>query len=87
MIKSVASLVLGGLVGAGLAVLLAPRSGAETRRVLQRQTNGLREQYEDVIAHGRMRAREMVKSGREAIQSGREKIEDSLEPRIEDPSH
>ena len=47
----VAGLILGGLVGAGLALLLAPQSGADTRRSLARRARRLaddaRDRYEE----------------------------------------
>jgi gas vesicle protein len=46
-----AGLILGALVGAGLALLLAPQSGADTRRDLargaRRIANDARDRYED----------------------------------------
>ncbi len=46
-----AGLIIGGLVGAGLALLLAPQSGADTRRHLahgaRRLADDARERYED----------------------------------------
>ena len=46
-----AGLFLGGLVGAAAALLLAPRSGAETRRLL-------RERIEEVMEEARRAAAE-----------------------------
>jgi gas vesicle protein len=55
-----AGLILGALVGAGLALLLAPQSGAETRRGLARRARQLsgdaRDRYEE--------ARERVRRAR-----------------------
>jgi len=46
-----AGLILGALVGAGLALLLAPQSGADTRRSLVRRARRLaddtRDRYEE----------------------------------------
>jgi gas vesicle protein len=46
-----AGLILGALVGAGLALLLAPQSGADTRRSLARRARRLaddaRDRYEE----------------------------------------
>ncbi|HTT68657.1 MAG TPA: YtxH domain-containing protein [Gemmatimonadales bacterium] len=55
-----AGLILGALVGAGLALLLAPQSGAETRRTLARRarqiTGDARDRYDE--------ARERVRRAR-----------------------
>ncbi len=56
-----AGMLIGALVGAGLALLLAPRSGEETRHALRRKARRLadeaRERYEE--------AREQLRRGRE----------------------
>jgi gas vesicle protein len=46
-----AGLVFGAVVGAGLVMLLAPRSGAETRQLIQ-------ERADAILAEGRRAAEE-----------------------------
>lgn len=46
ILRIAAGLVLGAAVGAGLVILLAPRSGAETRRLVQ-------ERVDAILAEGR----------------------------------
>ena len=45
-------LILGALIGAGVALLVAPQSGEETRRLLRRRAKklaaGAQDRYEDV---------------------------------------
>jgi gas vesicle protein len=60
-------LILGALIGAGVALLLAPQSGEETRRLLRRRAKKLaadaQDRYEDVkdrIRRARRRADEPV---------------------------
>lgn len=62
-----AGLVIGGLLGAGLALLLAPQSGEETRRMLRRRARQVahdaQDRYDDVkdrIRRARRRAEELV---------------------------
>jgi gas vesicle protein len=57
----VAGLLIGALVGAGIALLVAPSSGAETRRMISRRARRLaedaRERY-DEARHELRQARE-----------------------------
>jgi gas vesicle protein len=46
---SVAAFLWGGIIGAGVALLLAPRTGEETREELQRGARRLRDQAEDAV--------------------------------------
>ena len=58
------SLLVGGLIGAGVAMLMSPRKGEEVRRDLK---NRLNDRYGDQIERGRLRATELVKSSREML--------------------
>lgn len=58
----VAGLLIGALVGAGVALLFAPQSGADTRRVIRRRAKqlaaGAQDRYEDLadrVRHSRRR--------------------------------
>jgi len=57
-----AGLVLGGLIGAGLALLFAPHSGEETRRMIRRRSrklaDGARDRYDDLKDRVRRARRE-----------------------------
>ncbi len=63
-----AGLLIGGLIGAGLALLLAPHSGEETRHMLKRRARRLadeaRDRY-DEARHQLRRARERHRHGDE----------------------
>jgi gas vesicle protein len=55
---------IGGLIGAGLALLYAPKSGKETRKGLRRglhkaneKAHDLRDQAEDILMEGRKKAK------------------------------
>ncbi len=60
-------LAIGTLVGAGLALLFAPQSGEETRRIIRRRAKRLaadtRERYEDL---------------RDRVRRARRKAEDAI---------
>ena len=44
----VAGIVVGGLIGTAIGLLLAPRSGRETRRILKKSADALPELAEDL---------------------------------------
>ena len=48
--SSVGSLVLGLAIGAGIALLFAPRTGEETRRDLQRRARRVGDQAQDLVS-------------------------------------
>lgn len=68
-----AGLVIGGLVGAGLALLLAPQAGEDTRRDIARRARRLagdaRERYADV-KHRVRRARAEQRAARDDEATG-----------------
>jgi gas vesicle protein len=55
-----AGLLVGGLMGAGVALLKAPRSGAEMRQKLRERTIDLRDRTERVVADAQSRADEVT---------------------------
>lgn len=83
---SLVSFLAGAVIGAAAALLLAPRSGRETRELLFEQAAELGERIkekaddagvyrEDLVAHGKEmieRGRELVKKGTELAQHGRD---------------
>jgi gas vesicle protein len=94
---SIGSFILGALVGAGVALLLAPQSGEETQEEIRRRARKLRAQAEDRLRTAQEqletrleRARESVQgrvdSVRGAVESGRQAARDArvdLERRLE----
>lgn len=69
---SVGSLLIGVAIGAGIALLFAPQSGAETRRVLQREADRARRRARDL-------ADEMSETVAESLQQARSKVEEQLD--------
>jgi gas vesicle protein len=76
--STVAYLVAGLGIGAAMSILLAPKSGAETRRwIANKCLNGIdtanksvrhtRRQVKDMMDQGQEKISEVVKAGREAI--------------------
>ncbi len=68
-----AGVAIGALVGAGIALLLAPSSGEETRRMIARRARRLaedaRERYDDA-RHQLHRARERRRREHDEVSAG-----------------
>jgi len=69
---SVGSFIIGLAVGAGLALLFAPRSGEETRRDLQRKAREVGDQAQDLVS-------ELTESVGNTFQSAKDKVEDRID--------
>ncbi len=74
--------LLGAVIGAGAAILLAPRSGPETRRRLRDQADSLRTDAQGRLVEGRMRATELIRSTQERAQDlidrGQQQVPEAL---------
>ena len=62
-----AGLLLGALVGAGVALLFAPQSGEQTRRLLRRRARKLAADAQDRFDDIKERIREARRRGDEAL--------------------
>ena len=63
--------IAGAVVGAGVALLLAPKSGRETREWLSRQPRELKDRTASALVHGKEAARRaMGKIGKDAEEPG-----------------
>ena len=71
---AVAFFLVGAAVGAGIALLVAPQSGKQTRRLLQRQYEDAAEAIAEKAGAIRERGREMVDDAKEKVAEAREKI-------------
>lgn len=60
--------LLGAIIGAGTALLLAPRSGPETRRRLRDQAGTWRTDAQGRLEETRMRATELIRSTQDRAQ-------------------
>ena len=76
-------IVLGAAVGAGLALLLAPASGSETRRLVRRRARSLAREAESGFGELKKEARRTLRDKKEALRErlaqGLEAVEDRLE--------
>jgi gas vesicle protein len=81
----VGTLLLGVLIGAGVAMLFAPRSGPDTRRAIKRRAQesvdavkgvatGVSDQVVDTFETAKARVEERIESARSAIQSKKRQV-------------
>jgi gas vesicle protein len=74
-------LVIGGLIGVGLGILYAPKSGKETREDIARKTDDFlgkaREEYEKAVEKSKIAYELAVKRLEELELSAREEVEDA----------
>jgi gas vesicle protein len=62
--ESVAALFVGGLVGAGVAMLVAPKSGGEVRERIGKFAEGARDSVKDYAHQGKARVVDLAERGR-----------------------
>lgn len=63
-----AGVALGGLIGAGTALLLAPRSGRRTRRKIRHAAEDLGDRAEETLEHAAEDARRYAEEARRAAE-------------------
>jgi len=72
------SFVLGALVGAGVALLFAPKSGAETQEDLKEQARKLRDVAEDRVREAQRQLEERLEGVRDGVQTRFEDVKDAV---------
>ena len=72
------SFVLGALVGAGLALLLAPKSGVETQEDLKEQARKLRSAAEERVKEAQRQLEERLEGVRDGVQTRYEDVKDAV---------
>lgn len=80
--SSVIPFLIGGVVGAAIGILFAPRSGSETRKQLKDLASGARNKVSSTIVKGmdiyddaRLAVSSAVEAGKQAYIQEREKIQ------------
>jgi len=72
-------ILIGGLVGAATALLLAPQSGEETRKQLSKSVGDIRDTAQDSLEDARERAEATIADARRRaeriVEEGRERAE------------
>jgi gas vesicle protein len=62
-----AGFFIGGLIGAGVALLLAPQSGEETREMLRERSIELKSRAEEAASDFRSKTETILDEGRERV--------------------
>lgn len=73
------SFLVGGLFGAGLAMLLSPMSGPETRRRIADLTDDLSEKTDDLRDEARHRFSDVVQRGKDFIDDKKDVLANAIE--------
>jgi gas vesicle protein len=74
-----AGLLIGGLVGAATALLLAPQPGEETREDLREKGIELKDRVMELSEEARKRAEELQAEGRTIVQEQKERVGEAIE--------
>jgi gas vesicle protein len=78
--------VAGAVVGAGIALLMAPASGEETRRRLGDTARRMRQDAKNRMSQARETLEDLKEDARSAIQTGRETFSQGRRQRTESPN-
>jgi gas vesicle protein len=75
----IGSFVVGALLGAGLALLFAPKSGEETQAELLERARRLRDTAEDRVREAQRNLEGRLEHAREGVQSRVDEVRDAVE--------
>lgn len=73
------SFILGALVGAGIALLFAPKSGKETQEDLKVRAMELRDAAEDRVREASRQLEERLDQAREGVHARVDRVKDAVE--------
>lgn len=79
----VAGLVVGGLIGTAIGLLVAPRSGGETRRILKKSADALPELVEDLSSSIQLQADRLSESARHNWQETLLRLKEAIAAGVE----
>ena len=77
--KVICSFFVGGLIGAGVALLMAPKTGEETRRMIKELAEEVKEKAEDYIDQAKGTATAYVEKGKDFVEKEKNLITKSVE--------
>lgn len=80
----VAGAAFGALVGAGVALMYAPRSGRRTRGKIRRSAEDLAERAEEKVDHAREDARRAARDVRQRAEESGERISERVKRGVEE---
>jgi gas vesicle protein len=73
------SFLLGGMVGAGLALLMAPQSGQETRRRIRELAEDVKGKASEYVEHTKERVSATVGKGKEMFEGQKSALAAAIE--------
>ena len=79
----VLSFFLGGLVGAGVALLMAPRAGTETRQKIKELAEEVKGKAEGYIETAREKATSSLDKGKEFVEKKKSLVTSAVEAGVE----
>lgn len=82
--SGVGAFLLGALLGAGVALLMAPRSGEETRRLLKERARRLRDRVETAAEELQERVEDRYERAKQRLEEGFESARRTLERKRDD---
>jgi len=71
--------ILGGVVGAGITLLMAPQSGKETREKIKDMTDNLREKATDYAGQLKDKVSSTIEQGKEFIEDKKSLLSTAVE--------
>ncbi len=79
VLNFLAGLGLGALIGAATALLIAPKSGDETRQDIKNATDDIKSKAGKVMQDLSDSSEELVKKSKEILESTKEKVQSAVE--------
>lgn len=73
------SFFIGGIIGAGVALLTAPKTGEETRKMIKELADEAKEKAEGYVGHAKNRAMSYVEKGKEFVEREKNVISKAVE--------
>lgn len=73
------SFLLGGVVGAGLALLFAPQSGRETRQKIREMADDVKEKTADYVHQTKEKASSLVEEGKGYYEEKKSMLKSAVE--------
>ncbi len=74
-----AGFLTGGIIGAALALMFAPRPGEETREILLEKSSELRTKAQELSAKAKESADDLLEIGKTVIEEQRARVEEAIQ--------